>query len=172
MSVEEINEEELLEQIRATLIEQAAEEGIELDEEQLDEISKKTLGSYLEKSVQSYANHSVSRARHERDANEIGRMDHNAPRAVKAAIGDAADASRNAQSDADMRRLKRGKGIMTAVKKLTKESVDEMISSAHEQLPVEFAAAFNSAIQSKIAERLDAMRPEVAATIFTPVSEE
>ena len=133
---------------------------------QLDEISKKTLGSYIGKATQAYANASVDKARHERDGTEIGRMDHNAPQHVKAAIRTAQDASHKAQYDADAKRMKRGRGVLRAVGKLTKESIEEMIAAAHESTPVEFAAAFASAMSAKISDRIEAQRPEVAASLF------
>ncbi len=92
---------------------------------QLDELSKKTLGNYIGKATQSYANHSVSKARHERDAETIGRMSHNAPDDVRGAVRSAQDASYKAQYAADNKRIKRGQGILKAVDRLTKEELEE-----------------------------------------------
>lgn len=165
MSIE--NEELTAEQIDEHLKEVLGEEAFG----QLDELSKKTLGSYIGKATQAYANASVASARHERDSNEIGRMNHNAPQHVKAALRTAGDASRKAQYDSEHKRIKRGSGVLTAVKKLTKESIDEMIGAAHENKPVEFAAAFASAMQGVIADKIDELRPEVAAGLFNGAKE-
>lgn len=123
--------------------------------EQLDEISKKTLGSYISKA-----------------ANDIGFHMYDAGSAAQRQVSSRMGGKEPDNSDfkgahaSRMKAVKRLHGVQKATKRLTKESVDEMLSAAHENQPVQFAQAFGNAMAERISARLDELRPEVAANLF------
>jgi len=116
--------------------------------EELTEISKKTLGSYIQKATADHGIKMVGVG----SAGERGNYDK-----VKA---DAAKAA------------KRLGGVSKAVKKLTKESADEILAFAAEGKTVELGDAFASAMSAHLADRLDGMRQDVASRMFNAVAGE
>ena len=150
----DINEEELMAQIRASLQEQATAEGIELSEEELTELSKKTLGSYIKAATNDLGFHMHSAGSQ-------------AMRQISSTKGSREHEMAKANSkDAHAKASKRKRGIEKATDKLVKESIEDMLQAAVDGKPVEFGAAFNNAIGAVVAEKIDAMRPEVAASLF------
>lgn len=86
-----------------------ATEEVELDEEQLDELSKTTLGSYVNKSKGDQSDRKASF----RKRDDMEPIEH--------------DDGSETEKGAELRKIEnRGKGIKTAVKKLSKEEYEEM----------------------------------------------
>lgn len=46
------------------------------------------------------------------------------------------------------------------------EHIEAMLSAAHDNQPVQFAAAFDAAVKERTHEKIEAMRPVVAASLF------
>lgn len=101
--------------------------------EQLDELSKKTLGSYVKKAANDMAISHANRMVKAGEADEVDRFmnrnttagykeKHDVTDNIKKALGaDSASVSKHMY-----RAGKRAKGIDTAVKKLTKEDIDQL----------------------------------------------
>lgn len=115
------------------------------DFDQLDELSKETLGKYIKKAT-SDAESGV--AAHAYDA---GREDESG----NYKRGDKANA----------RAAKRVGGIEKAVDRLTKESVEAMVSAVLDGDQESASAAFGLAMGEKLTDRMDAMKIEIASTL-------
>lgn len=113
--------------------------------DQLDELSKETLGKYIKKAT-SDAESGV--AAHAYDA---GREDESG----NYKRGDKANA----------RAAKRVGGIEKAVDRLTKESIESMISAILDGDGETAQSAFNQAIGEKITNSMDAMKIEIAGSL-------
>ena len=104
-------------------------EELELDEEQLDELSKTTLGSYIKKAGQ----HRVRLAGAERDLDDkdtaLQRAKHGADDATYDALSKAQDTMRKQRYKVSDKSQQRAQGISQAVKRLTKEEVEEILAS-------------------------------------------
>lgn len=98
----------------------------ELDEEQLDELSKTTLGSYVKKAGQQRVNMAGKEKELDDTVNGLQKAKHNVDNDTYSALSAAQDKvskQRNAVTD---KSLSRAQGIHTAIKKLTKEQVEEI----------------------------------------------
>ena len=96
------------------------------DFEQLDELSKTTLGSYVKKAGQQRVNMANKEKELDDTVNGLQRAKHNVDDDSYSALSAAQDRvskQRNAVTD---KSLSRAQGIHTAIKKLTKEQVEEI----------------------------------------------
>ena len=94
--------------------------------EELDELSKTTLGSYVKKAGQQRVNLSGKEKELDDTVNGLQKAKHNVDNDTYSALSAAQDKvskQRNAVTD---KSLSRAKGIHTAIKKLTKEQVEEI----------------------------------------------
>jgi hypothetical protein len=111
------------------------EKGVKEEVEELDELSKKTLGSYVKKAGQQRVNMANKEKELDDTVNGLQRAKHNVDDDSYSALSAAQDRvskQRNAVSD---KSTSRAQGIHTAIKKLTKEEVEEyMQTEAYEQL--------------------------------------
>ena len=106
--------------------------------EQLDELSKKTLGSYVTKAAHDMAISHANRMVKAGEADEVDRfMNRNTAAGYKEKHGVTDNMKKALGADSESvnkhmyRSAKRAKGIDTAVKKLTKEDVDNLLEAAH-----------------------------------------
>lgn len=107
--------------------------------EALDEISKNTLGSYIKKAKGSMVG----------SAQVMGM--------------DSKTTSQNTQDRAEQNLSKRGRGINTAVDRLTKESVEALVSSILDD--GDASQAFNAAMAEKVTSSMDVMKVDIASRL-------
>jgi hypothetical protein len=122
-TTEEVQEELTLEDYSAEEIQEFMQTE---DFEQLDELSKTTLGSYVKKAGQQRVNLSGKEKELDDTVNGLQKAKHNVDNDTYSALSAAQDKvskQRNAVTD---KSLSRAKGIHTAIKKLTKEQVEEI----------------------------------------------
>lgn len=116
--------------------------------EQLDELSKATLGKYIKRAAGNAAAEAGESAREYEKSKFPGGID--------------ADAKERGHS-AKMKSIKRQRGISKAVSRLTKESIEAMVSAVLDGDQESASAAFNQVIGEKISERMDSIKQEIAS---------
>ena len=105
--------------------------------EQLDELSKETLGKYIKKSSQYRGYHGM-------DAGAAGYRSKD-------------------QKDAIDKMGRRQRGVEKAVDKLTKESIEAMVSAVLDGDQESASDAFSQAIGEMISDRMDAIKQDIAS---------
>lgn len=96
---------------------------------QLDEISKKTLGSYISKASKSASGLATTAMHHKNYSKDWANVADSSVGPTKKHASKRSDEFAKASFDATEKQIKRQKGIDTAVKKLTKEDVEQILAS-------------------------------------------
>lgn len=139
------------------------------DFEQLDELSKETLASYIGKASKAYAKHDKQLGLADKaNWEKISREDRQKyDKNVRKVSGNKGSLDTNDYDTHDSYHLgklvKREKGISKAVGKLTKESVEAMVSAVLDGDQESASDAFSQAIGEMISDRMDAIKQDIAS---------
>jgi len=134
---------------------------------EINELSKKTLGRYIKKANNSM----INLKRQDTELTAADEKAHRISNHIKTKEGHAAIKTIQKELDKNGKynwntQMHRGYGIHTALKKLTKESIDSFIENAIDNNIVGAQDDFKSAISEKISDALEYAKEEIASDMY------